>query len=231
VSRGRAPQLHSTLFEFVRLPANLRATTALIGRRARAFTVTAKGRQADGDRGRTRPPALLSALLVLNVIAAGWYVASILGRTPVTYAIPWVAHGSAFWLTINSVMLVLAVRRIRHERFGADRRAAVRFDLSGTVAVFDIDCQLRDVSLTGVSLTTADGLLQPDRRVRVTLNLAGVALGLDAVVRTIVTSDGGDVAGLQFDGLDVDQQATLALALFGTGIAPTLVQATVTAGR
>jgi cellulose synthase (UDP-forming) len=55
LARGYATLWHATLFEFIRMPANLRATLALFSRRRHLFVVTAKGR-GDGSRARA-PPA------------------------------------------------------------------------------------------------------------------------------------------------------------------------------
>jgi cellulose synthase (UDP-forming) len=226
LSRGHAPPLPATVFEFIRMPANLRATTALFSRRVRAFTVTAKGRQADGERSRMRAPRLLTALLIGNLVAGAWYVATILEWTPLTYPTPWVAHGAAFWLLVNIALLVRAVRRIRHERFGAERRAAVRFELPGVVFIDDeAVCPLRDVSLTGASVLAPDGLLHAGQRSHIHLEAAGILLGLDVLVRATVRVAEGDVAGLEFDRLDAHAHATLALALFATGVEPSLVEA------
>lgn len=225
LSRGHAPPLPSTLFEFIRMPANLRATTALFSRRIRRFTVTAKGRQADDERSRMRAPRLLTAMLTGNLFAGGWYVASILGWTPLTYPTPWVAHGAAFWLLVNFALLVQAIRRIRHERFAADRRAAVRFELPGVVLIDEAVCPLRDVSLTGASVLVPDGVLHAGQRSHIDLEVAGIMLALDVLVRATVPVAEGNVAGLEFDRLDAHTHATLAFALFATGVEPTLVEA------
>jgi cellulose synthase (UDP-forming) len=226
LARGHAPPLPATLFEFIRMPANLRATMTLFSRRRQTFTVTAKGRQAD-ERSRMRAPRLLIALLIGSLLAGAWYVASVLGWTPLTYPTPWVAHGAAFWLLVNFALLVQAVRRIRHERFAPDRRAAVRFELPGVVFIDDdAACPLRDVSLTGASVLAPEGLLHAGQRCRIDLDVAGIMLGLDVLVRNTVPVAEGDVVGLEFERLDVHAHATLALALFATGVEPTLVEAT-----
>lgn len=50
LARGMAPAGNSTLFDLVRLSANLRATLRLVARRERRFTVTAKGRTGRASR-------------------------------------------------------------------------------------------------------------------------------------------------------------------------------------
>jgi cellulose synthase (UDP-forming) len=46
LSRGMAPQGISTVFDLVRMPANLRATLRLVSTRSRGFSVTSKGAPA-----------------------------------------------------------------------------------------------------------------------------------------------------------------------------------------
>ncbi|HET6213934.1 MAG TPA: glycosyltransferase [Micromonosporaceae bacterium] len=226
LARGRAPQIHSTLFEFVRLPANLQATTALFARRPLPFVVTPKGRQGGDERRRTALPRLIPALLVLSGLAAAWYAATSFGLTPVTYRVPWVAHGAAVWLLVNAVMLVLAAKRIRHLRFAAERRASVRFERAATVSVDGVPCQPRDVSLTGASVAAPGALLRTGQQVRVRLDVGGTTLVLRAVTRSVVAHDDDrQVAGLEFHDIGHGDQARLALALFGTGIVPQLVPA------
>jgi cellulose synthase/poly-beta-1,6-N-acetylglucosamine synthase-like glycosyltransferase len=151
LARGHATVWHAILFEIIRLPANLAATLVLAGRRPRGFTVTAKGR-GEGPRGATPAPRLLLALLAGQGIGLAWYAASLAGLTPVHYAVPWTAHGTAIWLVVNAAALTAAIRRIRAPRFATERRASVRFDLTGTATVNGVPAELRDASLTGASL-------------------------------------------------------------------------------
>ncbi len=224
LSRGRAPQWHSTLFEFIRLPANLAATTALFSARARPFMVTAKGRDGS-DRRRMPVPGLLVGLLVASGLVLAWYAATVAGRTVLTYDVAWVAHAAALWLLVNVVVLAMAARRIRDERFGADRRAAVRFDLGGTVLLDGTPGRLRDVSLTGLHVAAAPGTVSSGQRVRAGVTVGERLLELDAVVRAVRPRAGHDSVGLELVDVSATQSAALALALFRTGIAPQLVGA------
>jgi cellulose synthase (UDP-forming) len=121
-----APAGISTGFDLVRLPANLRATLRLVSRRERGFTVTAKGRTGR-KRARVGLPRLHTVLVAASIASAAWFAATSAGLTPMRYEVPRAANGSALWLAVNIVLLTVAVRRIRQERYGADRRAAVRF--------------------------------------------------------------------------------------------------------
>ncbi|HZI37940.1 MAG TPA: glycosyltransferase, partial [Acidimicrobiia bacterium] len=78
LARGRAPHMLSTVFEFVRMSANIGATLTLFGRRAGGFVVTPKGRMGD-DRRRQPVPALLLATTALAVVSGLWFGATLLG--------------------------------------------------------------------------------------------------------------------------------------------------------
>jgi cellulose synthase/poly-beta-1,6-N-acetylglucosamine synthase-like glycosyltransferase len=229
LGRGRAPQWEAALFDFVRLPANLRATMTLFSRRGHAFTVTAKGRAATGTgRTRTAVPRLHTVLVVLSGLTFAWYLATLLGVTPLTYPVRWIAHGSACWLLFNAVLLGVAIGRIRHERYSSERRAAVRFDLDGEGTVDGVPYRLRDVSLTGASVQSLGGAhpsLRLGDQVWVSLDVTGQTLGLAATVRSVTPGAGHEVCGVEFRGPGPADAAALALALFGTGVTPRLVDA------
>ena len=221
LARGRAPQVLTSVFEMVRMVPNLRATLTLLGKRARRFEVTRKGRMTDG-RARRPVPAMLITLLVASVVAAAWFGLTAAGLTPVTYAEPWAAYGAAGWLAVNGVLLWLAIHRIRAERFSGERRASVRFDvdLAGTLA--GRPCRVRDLSLTGarVVLPRASGASGYDGE----LVVEGIDARLRATARTgRVLGDGTVLVGLRFDDDQDEEQARLALALFNAEQVPRLV--------
>jgi cellulose synthase (UDP-forming) len=227
LARGNATVWHAILFEIIRLPANLTATMTLFTRRARAFTVTAKGRSGRAG-ARTPAPPLLAALLAGHVGGLAWYAATVLGATPLHYPVPWTAHGAAVWLVVNGLALVTAIRRIRSPRFAAERRASVRFELSAEATVDGTPVLLRDASLTGLSLLATAGQVAPGREVTVQLRLSGATVDLPAVVRSVSPQAGADLggivqAGLEFGRMPEPTTAALALALFRTGITPQVV--------
>lgn len=216
LARGRAPHLLSTVFEFVRMSANIGATLTLLGRRAGGFAVTPKGRVGD-DRRRQPVPRLLRATAVLSVMAAGWFLLTLAGVTPLDYGVPWVAYGAAVWLLVNGALVAVAVARIRSERFAGERRASVRFDLDAPGVLDGRPCQVRDLSLTGAGIVVAaqagETVLEPGREVAFAVDL-GETVTLRAEVRLCRTGPEGMIVGLQF-GPDQDApRAHLALALF-----------------
>ena len=226
LSRGLAPQGIVTVFELVRMPATLRATTRLLSSRERGFTVTDKGRTAD-TRGRMPVPPLLTGLLVASVVAAAWFTATLAQLTPVTYQVPWAAYGAFGWLVVNTVLLALAVRRIRDVRYGAERRAAVRFDVTGTAELDGRAGQLLDASPTGARLALDVDAPAAGDRVVLYVEAGNQQLHLAAVVRSARARDRGQtLVGLEFTEGQVQQKAALALALFRTGAEPQLVDGT-----
>ena len=232
LSRGMAPQGIATIFEFIRLPATLLATGRLFSARERNFVVTPKGRTGD-KRARMQVPRLLSGLLVASVASAAWFVASTLGLTPTSYAVPWVAYAASAWLVVNAVLLSVAIARIRRERFGAERRASVRFDVTGTAQLGGVPAELVDASLTGALVTMA----RDTRRVPqfgeslvLDLELGAGSQRFWVQVKSVRRPDGssavaadGYVIGLELRHGQDRERAGLALALFATGTAPRLV--------
>ncbi len=242
LARGHATLWHSILFEVARLPANLRATLRLFSRRPRTFTVTAKGR-AGWVRSRPAAPRLLVGLLAAHVLAFGWYLCTVLGATPLHYGVPWTAHGATIWLVLNAAALATAIRRSRSPLFAAERRAGVRFDVSGEAAVDGLPARLRNVSLTGASVLAPIPTAAAGQRVSVVLSTHAAALHLPSVIRSVGPPEhtgrrarsgghGGWVQlGVEFQDVPANTTADLALALFRTGILPKLTPPGLEQGR
>ncbi len=222
LARGRAPHMLSTVFEFVRMSANIGATLTLLGRRAGGFVVTPKGRMGD-DRRRPPVPVLLLATSALAVLSSLWFGATLLGLTPLHYGVPWVAYGALGWLVVNGTLVGVAVARIRSDRFAGERRASVRFGLDAVALLDGRLCQVSDLSLTGarvvfpsqeIDLTAAQA-----ESVTFAVDL-GRPLALQVEVRSCRSGPDGVVLGLQFcEGQDAER-ASLALALFHSDTTP-----------
>ncbi len=231
LARGRSTLWHAMLFEMIRLPANLLATLALFSRHDRPFTVTQKGRRGS-ERSRPAVPRLLVGLLVGHVVAAGWYLATTAGGTPLHYGVPWTAHGAALWLTVNAMILIVAVNRTRSHRFASERRAAVRFEVSGEARMDGRPARLVDISLTGASLLAPARTSAPGQRFWLEFEVDASTLRLPSVVRTVSSrpaataratpADDAEPAqlGVEFENLSASTAAELTLALFRTGIIP-----------
>ena len=222
LARGRAPLRHALLFEFIRMPANLRATLALLRDRDRPFVVTAKGREG-GERTRLSEPLLLRVLLVATPLVLVWGALVAAGLTPLRYPDLWVPAGAAFWAVLNGVFLFRAVRRIRAAEFGANRRSAVRFDVGGRVWLDDGLVRVRDLSLTGGRVLVPNSHRYVAGQ-QVVLGLPGLGGGLTfrGVVRRVTRIPDGLQVGVEFLEPSRRDQAVLARALFATGITPEL---------
>ncbi len=236
--RGMAPQGISTVFDLVRMPATLLATTRLLSRRERPFTVTNKGRTGK-RRARMQVPRLLTGLLVASLLCAGWFVATMLGLTPTVYRVPWAVNASFGWLLMNSLLLALAVRRIRHDRFAGERRASVRFDVTGTAVVGVHPAMLLDVSLTGALAVLSCSLEEAPATgevVRLVVDLGSHQEVFATVVQSVratgassgstkatAGAGAGVVVGLELGPRQDPARASLALALFTVASKPRLV--------
>ena len=238
LSRGMAPTGITTVFEMVRLPATLLATTKLISFRERTFNVTDKGRVGE-RRVRLRVPTLLTALLLGTVASAAWFAATLLGLTSTTYPVPWAAYAAFGWLLLNGGLLGAAIRRIRLERFGSERRASVRFDVTGTAHLAGGSARVLDASLTGALLLLSSDPEQAARAIgdEVVLDLAlgGNHHRFTVLIRSMRpppvvapregTQASGLMVGVEFTHGQDHARAALALALFSTVARPRLVPA------
>jgi cellulose synthase (UDP-forming) len=218
LARGMAPQGISTVFDLVRMPANLRATLRLVSTRSQGFTVTSKGRTGS-DRARVRLPRLHTVLVLASVLSAAWFIATTAGLTPMTYDVPWAANGAAGWLALNSVLLAAAVRRIRQERYGSERRNAVRFPVQGHALVGGVPGRLLDASLSGFRAVLPSPL--DVTRCEVTVDVGSGPVHVQCLVRSQVTSARGPagvgtVVGLEAVPGQVAAQGVLARALLQT---------------
>jgi cellulose synthase (UDP-forming) len=237
LARGYATLWHATLFEFIRMPANLRATLALFSRRRHPFVVTAKGR-GDGSRTRVRSPRLLTAVLIAQFVALAWYAGTLLGYTSLHYQVPWIAHGAVLWILANTTILAFAIDRIRSPRFAAERRASVRFRVDRQAFLDGHPVRLEDVSLTGASLLARSPLAVPGQRIGLGFATTTSLLNLAAIVRSAAPDPGSSLPagesegeddsgwvrlGIEFDNLSDSTTAELALALFRTGLTPQVV--------
>lgn len=224
LSRGYHRPILTLLFEFVRMTPNLLATTTLITNRGGAFRVTPKGRTGSG-RGATHVPRLLTAMLGLSVIAVAWYALTLLGVTPVQYAVPWAVHAAFGWMLINVALVWLAIRRVRSSRYAAERRSSVRFAIDLPARLDGLEATVRDLSLTGarVELPVAAAIAE---QTHLTVELPdGPPLEFAGSSRSTWTDDRGrTMVGFEFAEGQFDGRARLALALFGgVSTAPNLI--------
>lgn len=215
LSRGYSRPVLSILFEFVRMTPNLLATTSLVTNRGAAFKVTPKGRTGDG-RSPVPAPRLLVAMLGLSVATAAWYALTLLGVTPVVYAVPWAVHAAFAWMLLNAGLLWLAIRRVRSPHYAAERRSSVRFATNLQGRLDGIEATIRDVSLTGARIELPASATIADRGRLIVDIPGGSPLAFTGSTRSTWAVDGGGtLVGFEFDDGQHVTRAHLALALFG----------------
>jgi cellulose synthase (UDP-forming) len=214
LSRGCHRPILSILFEFVRMTPNFMATMTLFTNRRAAFRVTPKGRT--GGRNGAHVSPILTAMLVLSLVAVGWYGATLLGFTPVVYAIPWAVHAAFAWMVVNVGLVWLAIHRVRASRYAVERRSSVRFATDFHGRIDGIEASVRDLSLTGARLEVPDAsVVAPSGRLVVETG-GGRPIVLDGVARTTWTDRAGrTMVGFEFVEGQYPARARLALALFG----------------
>jgi len=227
LSRSTSNPTIATVFEIVRMPASLKATLNLLPLTKPVFRVTPKGRIGE-QRRRMPVPPLLWGLLIATLLTLGWTVASLLGKTPVHYEVPWIAYGALFWLLANGGLLVAAVGRIRARRFAAERRASVRFEVDVPARLGWEVGRLIDASLTGVKvvLPRDPEATLPEGELSLALTLQGRVYTFRALARSARPAAGpnqGTVVGLEFAPGQTAARAALALALFQTGAEPSVI--------
>ena len=221
LARGRIRPVPTAVFDLSRLGATLRAIITGLFERDVPFAVTPKGRGGTaGDDGRARMPLprLLTTLAVGHVLALGWYTASIAGLTPLSYPIPGVAHGAAFWAVVNACLLFAAIARMRSDRFADDRRASHRFATSARGTLDGHAVTVDDLSLTGAQVTLDAAFAPADGAdAHLHLQLADGLATFGSEVRSVRDAPGGPGlvrVGLAFNPGQLDEQARLALGLF-----------------
>lgn len=226
LGQGRAPAVLSTVFEFVRMEANLLATLTLITRRKATFRVTAKGR-VGGERRRGRVPVLLEGVLLVSLAAALWFVATAAGITPLHYGVVWATYGAAFWLLVNCGFVAAAAVRVRDDRFAAERRAAVRFDVDLAGRLGQVPVMVKDLSLTGARVVASAGLHTASLCAgHLRMHIGAEPLDLAVVVRSRrAAGEDLETIGLEFAGDQNEERSRLALALFHSNAVPILVPA------
>lgn len=229
LSRGLYRPILATMFELVRMMPNLQATLSLVWRNSLGFQVTPKGRLGS-ERRRSTMPRLLVGVALLSFGTALWFGLTEVGLTPLRYAVPWAAYGAAFWLLVNTALVIYAVGRVRSARFGGERRRGYRFATALPGLLDGVPCQVRDLSLTGAQVVVAAPDLaalaqleagEPARPATLTVIMADAAITLKAVVRKCLAQPGGQAQyGLEFCPDQSAKQARLTLALFNAQIVP-----------
>jgi cellulose synthase/poly-beta-1,6-N-acetylglucosamine synthase-like glycosyltransferase len=217
LARGHYPPMLSIMFEFLRMPAVLVGTLALVGVGGRTFRVTPKGALANG-RSRTPVPRLTIGLLIVSAAAAAWFGVTLAGLTPLTYSDPAVAEGALLFLGVNAAFVAGGALRIRALEFAPEQRNGVRLPVALRGTVDGDVCTVGDLSLSGAGVTVpADASVAES--VELAILLPDRTVTLQAVVRRRREVAGRVELGLEFDPAQVVDIAELALALLSTDVA------------
>jgi len=217
LARGRTTVLHSTLFEFLRMSAALRATLTLFSSRERRFVVTRKGREGDSRR-RMPMPRLLTGLTAASILALVWFPLTAAGMTPAHYPDLWIPGGALIWVALNVLVMIAAIKRIRRVEFGVERRASVRFTVDAVADLDGFGTRVQDVSLSGARLVCDQTVpWQTGDAVAMVLTLPTGPWTAPATLRLVEDRPGGGMLlGVEFTDLSMREQGELALALFRT---------------
>lgn len=180
--------------------------------------MTPKGRLGD-ERRRVNPPTLLVGVGLLGAAAAVWFGLTVTGLTPLRYGEPWVAYGAAFWLAVNTGLILAAMERVRSLRFGTELRASVRFETRLRGTLDGSPCVIHDASLAGALVSLAEGganghtVAGQPRRLTIDLESAVVELEVETRSRRPLGA-GRTLCALQFAGGQESELVPLTLALF-----------------
>jgi cellulose synthase (UDP-forming) len=216
LGRGWQRPWLAILFDLVRLPSNLAATMTLFARRTVGFQVTPKGRTGERPH-RARPPRILSAVVVVSGLTTVWFVATTAGRTPLHYGVRAAAFAAAGWLAFNLALVAAAIARIRSVRYGAERRASVRFPVSLPARLDGMACTATDLSLTGARISAPSPL--PREPSELVLEAPGRDVALDCTVRARFDHpDGSQTVAVEFQPGQWPAIGALTHLLFNAGV-------------
>ena len=219
MSRGHHRTVLAIVFDLVRMTPSILATLTLVRGGSPKFNVTPKGRAE--KRRLYGPPLILIVVLALSAAASVWYALTSAGLTPLDYEVRGAAQGASVWVIVNSVLVGIAMLRVRAERFGSERRAGVRFQGRWPASLDGVTCFTEDLSLTGamISVDPDSGSGHGMRGSRLlTLYIQDSAFLFRAVERSRYSDDGRTLVGMEFLGGQQQELARLTSALFSGGV-------------
>jgi hypothetical protein len=168
-------------------------------------------------------------ILAGSVVAAGWFAATLAGRTPLHYGTRAVAVGAFIWLAFNTSFVAVAIARIRALRYGPERRASVRFAVSLTGRLDGRRCVIDDLSLTGARVRATTALsVEPTT---LAIDTLGRGLTLECAIRGRSATEHGEVIALAFRPGQSLELGRLTALLFNAGVGLEAAPADVLVGR
>jgi cellulose synthase (UDP-forming) len=170
------------------------------------------------------------AAVVVSAFAALWFIATVAGRTPLHYGVPAAAYAAAGWLAFNLALVTAAIARIRAVRYGAERRASVRFPVTLPARLDGVPCTATDLSLTGARITGAHQPL-PDDSSELVLEAPRGQVTLRCLVRSrFPEPDGRQTVGVEFQSGQWPAIGALTHLLFNAGVGLEVAPAPAVAG-
>lgn len=178
-----------------------------------------------GDGNQEEPPeggvpSALKWLLGLTALTLVWSVASLLGLTPVHYAVPWLADAFLAWVVVNGLLLAAAAELFRSPWHGPEHRASVVFRVNWPAELNGVPVRLLNASVNGVRVLLPSTAVAPVRGEHLTFTARADnrPCSLRAVARIARSSGGpGTVVDLVFEDGQIEARAGLALGLFLEG--------------
>lgn len=215
LGRGTFRPIKSATFELVRLDASLTALLSGYTGRDLTFEVTPKGRSEDR---KISSPGILLIFIALHLLALAWYLATIVGVTASSYAVPGIAHGAAVWLLVNLALLMTAIGRIRRRKYGPERRRSQRLRVDAPGAVDGRIATVVDLSTTGARAIAWSTDARYGRGQQVRLDIDRGALGTAQLRATVVaasrSADGPPTLHLDFGDGQLEDRALAVQGLF-----------------
>lgn len=185
LARGRATLWTSTVFDVLRLPAILKATTSLFWMRTLTFNVTPKGKQGS-ERARVPVPKLLTFTAALLILTLAVFVLDVTGVIDMHYPQQSMAWVQAGWCAFNLAIVIAAMRRISSPRFAGERRSATRIDVSGQATMNGVQVTATDLSFGGALVESP---VEFERFTDVVFVAAGITLRGTVTNRTVREQD------------------------------------------
>jgi cellulose synthase (UDP-forming) len=195
----------------LRVPIGMACMWWLISRRTLQFEVTPKG--GSDDRVRGRSPRILWVLAALLTGVIAYATAGTLNWVPWRTSTGSTA-AAGVWLILAGGVLLFGTRRIRAAEYATSRRNAYRIGLRTNIAVDGIEGELVDISVGGVAVRFAAGLL-PNAGL-VEFSLPGARAIKMSMVRIPQQATGHEVASLQVVNGDWAAYQAMSLWLFHT---------------
>ncbi len=226
MSRGRMRLSTNMVFELLKMPPNLSSSMVFFRPRALSFSVTPKGRSSSG-RSRSAVPRILTLLLVLDLTTWLAVTMQLAGLVPLRVERVSLALLGLSWLLVNTMFLVVAIDRIRRNRYGGERRGGLRTEHQAQAVMGGFRARTVDISLNGASVLVRGDGFEVGQEVLLQIKVHGQIARLHSTVRRTDETrvHGVNKVGVEFAVGQWPEVAVLAQGLFREGVTEALVSA------